>query len=209
MNLRYHFLPLPVLALLLCGCDSWTYRAVPNVSLSYPNELGSEGPVVFQSSQPGLPPMTASIQQSILDHANAAPVNQTVLMATWKHDYGTYESSVRQTLVVRLDGDLKPGQYWISPENAVLITYSAYSAPSRQRIGLAGSIKVLQVNDNKIIADVAVRDTREIDSSDFLDQPWDPQYAIFPFSLTGTHTFAITSPTDPLFEKAGVKWVAQ
>jgi hypothetical protein len=195
--------------LLLGGCQTWTYRAVPNVNVSRPNELGSEGPLQLKIEPPG-PAMTQAERKWIRDHEIGVASMQTVLVANWEHNVlGTYQSDCGRTLVVLLDGPPKPGRVWLNSENSMLINYSSYSAPSRQRIGVEGSIEILSVRDKEIDTLVAVRDTTEIDSSNFMDRPWDTLNRQFPFKLTGKHTFAITTPSDPLFKSAGVKWEGQ
>jgi hypothetical protein len=196
-------------ALLLAGCQSWTYRAVPNVNVSRPNELGSEGPLELKL-EPAGPPMDRATRQWIRDHQTGVASMQTVLVASWKHDVmGTYQSDCGRTLVILLDGAPKPGRVWLTAENSMLINYSSYSAPSRQRIGIEGSIDIVRVRDGAIDTEVAVRDTNDIDSSQFMDRPWDTLNRQFPFKLTGRHTFAVTDPSDPVFRAAGVKWEGQ
>ncbi len=200
---------LGISALFLVGCQSWTYKAVPNVNVSRPNELGSEGPLVLKV-EPAGPVMSAAERQWINDHQIGVASVQTVLIAAWTHNVmGTYQSDCGRTLVVLLNGAPKPGRIWLTPENSMLINYSSYSNPSRQRIGLEGSINILSVNGDKIETEVAARDTTEIDSSQFMDRPWDTLNRQFPFVLTGKHTFAVTTPNDPTFKAAGVKWEGQ
>jgi hypothetical protein len=177
-----------------CSHDSWSYRAVPDTNLSRPNQIDTRGALVLKQEAATAPkPAT----------------RQTVLMASWQHESALYHHDVGRTLVIFLDAQPKPGQYWLTADNAVLLTYSAYSAPARERVNLSGSIRIDRVEGNSIIADVAVRDTNEIDSSEALDRPWDPMYQQFPFVLKGQHTFAVTTPSDPVFEKSAIKWVAQ
>ncbi|HSV16091.1 MAG TPA: hypothetical protein VLI90_17655 [Tepidisphaeraceae bacterium] len=177
-----------------CSRDTWSYRAVPDTNLSRPNPMATRGTLVLKGDS----------------GTEAAPLSkQTVLMASWQHDSALYHHNVGRTLVIFIDGQPKPGQYWLTSENAVLLTYSAYSAPARERVNLAGSIRVDRVEGNRIVADVAVQETSEIDSSEFIDHPWDAMYTLPPFRLRGQHTFAVTTPADPIFEKSAVKWVAQ
>jgi len=199
---------LGISALLLAGCQSWTYRAVPNVNVSRPNELGSEGPLELKI-EPAGPVMSAADRKWVRDHEIGVPSMQTVLVASWQRDMGTYQSNCGRTLVILLDGPPKPGRVWLTAENSMLINYSSYSAPSRQRIGLEGSINILSVQGDKIYTEIAARDTTDIDSSQFMDRPWDTLNRQFPFKLTGRHTFAVTTPDDPLFKTAGVKWEGQ
>jgi hypothetical protein len=205
---RHLYRFLGISALLLAGCQSWTYRAVPNVNVSRPNELGSEGPLELKI-EPAGPVMSAADRKWVRDHEIGVASVQTVLVASWQRDMGTYQSNCGRTLVILLDGTPKPGRVWLTPENSMLINYSSYSAPSRQRIGLEGSINILRVNGDKIDTEIAARDTTDIDSSQFMDRPWDTLNRQFPFKLTGRHTFAITTPDDPLFKTAGVKWEGQ
>jgi hypothetical protein len=113
-----------------------------------------------------------------------------------------------QTLVIFLDGAPKPGEYWLNPDNAVLITYSAYSAPQRERVALVGSVTILQTGGPEIVAKLAVSDTTAIDTSLFLDRPWDPINRQWPYELKGIFKFGVTEPGDPLFAKSAVKWVS-
>jgi hypothetical protein len=206
---RYLHSFIGISALLLAGCQSWTYRAVPNVNVSRPNELGSEGPLELKIEPDG-PAMSSADRKWIRDHEIGVPSKQTVLVASWTHNVmGTYQSECGRTLVVLLDGAPKPGRIWLTAENSMLINYSSYSAPSRQRIGLEGSIDILRVHGDEIDTEVAARDTTDIDSSQFMDRPWDTLNRQFPFKLTGRHTFAITTPDDPIFKTAGVKWEGQ
>jgi hypothetical protein len=154
--------------------------------------------------------MSSADRKWIRDHEIGVPSKQTVLVASWTHNVmGTYQSECGRTLVVLLDGAPKPGRVWLTAENSMLINYSSYSAPSRQRIGLEGSIDILRVRGDEIDTEVAARDTTDIDSSQFMDRPWDTLNRQFPFKLTGRHTFAITTPDDPIFKTAGVKWEGQ
>jgi hypothetical protein len=132
-----------------------------------------------------------------------------VLVANWQHESSMYHHNVARTLVIFLDGQPRPGRYWLTPDNSVLLTYSSYTAPERERVNLAGSIRINEVHGDQIIADIAVRDTTDIDSSNFIERPFDPMNQIAPFVLYGTHTFAVTNPSDPLFERAAVRWIAQ
>jgi hypothetical protein len=176
-----------------CSHDTWSYRAVPDTNLSRPNQLDTRGALVLRSD----------------GTTTAAASKQTVLMASWQHDSAMYQHNVGRTLLIFIDGHPKPGQYWVTADNAVLLTYSAYTAPARERVNLAGSIRIDRIEGNSIIADVAVRDAAEIDSSEGLERWWDPMYRQFPFELQGKHTFAVTTPADPVFEKSAVKWVTQ
>ena len=205
---RHLYRFLGISALLLAGCQSWTYRAVRDVNVSRPNELGSEGPLELKI-EPAGPVMSAADRKWVRDHEIGVPSMQTVLVASWQRNMGTYQSNCGRTLVILLDGTPKPGRVWLTPENSMLINYSSYSAPSRQRIGLEGSINILSVQGDKIYTEIAARDTTDIDSSQFMDRPWDTLNRQFPFKLTGRHTFAITTPDDPLFKTAGVKWEGQ
>lgn len=198
---------LAISALFLAGCQTWTYKAVPSVNVSQPNELGSDGPLELKIEPDG-PALSKADRKWIREHEVGVASVQTVLVASWTHNVmGTYQSDCGRTLVILLDGAPKPGRVWLNTANSMLINYSSYSAPSRQRIGVEGSINILRVNsDQSIDAEIAARDTTEIDSSQFLDRPWDTLNRQFPFKLTGTHTFAVTTPSDPMFREAGVKW---
>lgn len=189
-----------IMAGLAGGCvhDAWSYKAVPDVLVSRADNLSAQGPLILRAG----PAATAA------PTTQPAP-RQTVLMASWKHDAGTYRSSVDRTLVVTLDGDLHPGQYWLTPDNAMLITSSAYSAPMRERVHLTGSIKIEQINPRDITAQVAIRETQDVDSTGFIDRPYDPAYRQWPFVLTGQRTFAIASPNDPSLDPSAVKWAGE
>jgi hypothetical protein len=196
---------------LLCGCvhDYWNYRAVPEMPVAVANSVGSEGPVMLKV-EPASPAaaLPKPKQLWLQEHAPSVATQQTVLVVTYQHDASLYGTSVGRTLVLMLDGPLKlDKQYWMTPDNAVLVSYSAYSAPTRERVGLEGSIKILKIDGRQITADIACRDVTDIDETEFVDQPWDPLYRQFPFFISGRRTFAVTTPSDPLFEKTGVKWV--
>jgi hypothetical protein len=139
--------------------------------------------------------------------SNTPQIKQTVLMISEHKNWGDYGSSFGRTVVLIIDGPLKPGQYWLTPENSVLIMYSSQSAPARTRVGLAGSVKVLSVHDDQIVADVAVRQTFDTDSGDFMDHYQDPTVWQIPWLIEGKHTFVVTKPSDPAFEKSAVRWV--
>jgi hypothetical protein len=187
-----------VLAAGLVGCshDTWNYRVVPDTQLARPNPLDTRGALILQEGQ-------------TVSKPTAPAGRQTVIMASWKHESSFYDQSVGRTLVIFLDGKPRPGQYWLTADNAVLLTYSAYSAPARERVNLSGSIRIEKVEGDGVVADIAVLDSTEIDSSNYLDRPWDPVNQQFPFRLRGTHKFAVTTTSDPVFEKAAVKWVTQ
>ena len=74
-----------IAALFLAGCQTWTYRAVPNVNVSRPNELGSEGPLQLKIEPPG-PAMSQADRQWIRDHQIGVASVQTVLVANWEHN---------------------------------------------------------------------------------------------------------------------------
>jgi hypothetical protein len=135
---------------------------------------------------------------------------QTVLMAaqrkTW---WWQYSNSFRQTAVLIIDGPPKPGQYWLTADNSVLIKSSAFSAPARDRVALRGSIKILKVTDDSIIADVALHDVTESDSSELINHLYDQAYYQTPWEIRQKCVFKITRPSDPEFEKAAVHWVAE
>ena len=209
IKFRKHLVASVLPFLLLGGCvhDTWSYRAVPDVNVTQQNQIGSEGPVVFKIEPPRPMNLPPSVQAWIQEHRTGIPTRQTILVAAWQHDWSRYETSVGRTLVLMLNGTPKLGKVWITPDDAVLVTYSAYSAPTRLRVTLSGSFNILSIKPNEIKVDLAVLDTNDIDNSDFLDQPWDPVYHQWPFVITGTRTFAITSTDDPLFAKTGVKWV--
>jgi hypothetical protein len=139
----------------------------------------------------------------------AVESSQTVLMASEKKSLGNFSSSFARTVVLIIDGPPKPGQYWLTADNSVLITSSAWSAPARSRVNLVGSVKILEVHGNRIFADVAIRETTEGDTSEYLDHIYDPAYYQTQWLLQGKHTFEVTSTADPVFEKAAVHWVTE
>jgi hypothetical protein len=149
----------------------------------------------------GNPLEAASITES------TGQTKQTVLMISEHKKWGDYGTSFGRTVVLIIDGTVKPGQYWLNPENSVLIMYSSQSAPARTRVGLAGSVKVLSVDDNQIVADVSVRQTFDTDSGDFMDHYQDPVVWQTPWMIQGKHTFMVSKPSDPAFENAAVRWV--
>ena len=132
---------------------------------------------------------------------------QTVLVASVRGDFGAYDRSLGRTAVLFIDGDPAPGEYWLNPDNSVLISFSAYTAPARTRVGLTGSVKILHVDGGKIVADVAIRETTEGDTTLYVDRPYDPINWQIPWVITGRRTFTITSQDDPLLRKAAVQWV--
>jgi len=138
---------------------------------------------------------------------SASQLKQTVLMISEHKKWGDYGTSFGRTVVLIIDGPVKPGQYWLTPENSVLIMYSSQSAPARTRVGLAGSVKVLSVQDDKIVADVSVRQTFDTDSGDFMDHYQDPTVWQTPWLIESRHTFMVTKPGDPAFENSQVHWV--
>jgi hypothetical protein len=147
-----------------------------------------------------------------LTHQNATPAvapTQTVLMASEHHSLGFYASHLNQTMVLIIDGPPRPGEYWLTPDNSELIVSSAYSAPARSRVNLVGSVKILKVDGNRILADVAIRKTTEADSGEMMERLYDPAVYWNPWLILGRHTFEVTSPGDPAFEKAQVHWVTE
>ena len=197
---------------LVAGCthDYWNYRAVPEVPVAVHNSVGSEGPVVLkvEPPPPDLDKLSPAQKQWIKEHRPLVALPQTVMVVTYQHDASLYGTSLGRTLVLTLDAPLKEGkQYWMTPDNAVLVSYSAYAAPTRERVGLEGSIKIIKIQGNQITADIACRDVTDIDETEFIDRPWDPLNRQFPFFISGRRTFAVTTPQDPLFDKTGVKWV--
>jgi hypothetical protein len=138
---------------------------------------------------------------------NGPALKQTVLMINQKKKWGNYDSSFGQTVVLILDGPVKPGQYWLTPSNSVLIRYSSATPPARTRVGLAGSVKVLSVEGDKIVADVSVRQTFDTDSGDFMATYYDPTVWQMPWVISGKHTFVVTKTNDPAFDQAQVRWI--
>jgi hypothetical protein len=132
---------------------------------------------------------------------------QTVLVASVRKDLGAYDRSTGRTVVLFIDGNAAPGEYWLNPDNSVLISFSAYTAPARTRGGLTGSVKVISVDGDKIVADVAIRETTEGDSTLYVDAPYDPINWQIPWVITGRRTFTITNQDDPILRKAAVQWV--
>jgi hypothetical protein len=168
---------------------------VPDVILAKPQSLASEGPLRLKTEAP----------PENVDPSTAPPQRQTVLLAVYTHDSGTYRSSVGQTLVVTLDAPVKPGTYWLTPDNAVLLTYSAYSSPMRERVQLHGSIKVERITSSGVVAKVAVQQVVDVEATGFIEHPYDPAYQQFPFQISGGRTFEFTTPDDPSMGVA-VKW---
>ncbi len=210
MNSR-KLLMIGMLAALLSGCvrDSWTYQAVPDINIARPNQLDSQGVLVLKTRPEANSALPESVKQYLKQTDPNFASRHTILVASYHHDAASYNTTMGRTLVIFLDGQPQVGQYWLNPDNAVLLSYSAYSAPARERVGLQGSIKIDEVNGNKIVAEVAVRDTTEIDSSNFLDRPFDPLNRAWPFRFWGKHTFAVTDPNDPTFDRSAVKFVNQ
>lgn len=287
---------------LLTGCQSTTYRAVSDVAVSRPGDVGSSGPLVLVAGKPGEVKPAAQVdlaavydrmslnQIGILDptmggylraqrdaeaklvelkaasradpeavkaaeakaaaakkqvddyahewrdmqrklsaannpqggsvaapsgeamHRNATPAvapTQTVLMASEDHSWGFYASHLNQTMVLIIDGPPRLGEFWLTPDNSELIISSAYSAPARSRVNLSGSIKILKVDGNRIVADVAIRKTTQADSADMMERLYDPAVYWNPWLILGKHTFEVTNPSDPAFEKAQVHWVME
>jgi hypothetical protein len=189
----------PLIALaglvLLGGCshDTWSYKAVPDVALVRSESLANSGPLLLKT-------------ESADSAAASTSPRQTVLIVNYMHDMGSYRSSVGQTLVVTLDGPLKPGQYWLTPDNAVLLTYSSYSAPMRERAQLRGSINIDKVTGTGIVAHIAVIQLQDVEATGFIEHPYDPAYQLFPFQLSGERTFEFVSPNDASMDGSAVKW---
>lgn len=287
---------------LLTGCQSTTYRAVSDVTVSRPGDVGSSGPLVLVAGKPGevkpavqvdlagvydrmslnqigiLDPTMGGYLRSQRDaeaklvelkaattpdreaikvaeakaaaakkqvddyahewrdmqrklsaannpqggsvgassgegtHRNAAPVvapTQTVLMASEDRSWGFYASHLHQTMVLIIDGPPRLGEFWLTADNSELIISSAYSAPARSRVNLSGSVKILKVDGNRIVADVAIRKTTQADSADMMERLYDPAVYWNPWLILGKHTFEVTSPSDPAFEKGQVHWVTE
>jgi hypothetical protein len=188
--------------LLSSGCAQmkWEYVAVPDVRVTQHEDPGTMGPLVLTVANDA-----QSSKQKKETGKEVKP--RTVLMATTDASMGDYSSQVHRTFLLFLDGAPKPGKIWFDTDNSVLITYSAWSAPDRTRVGLTGSVNIVSVNGNEVVADVALRDTSEVDQYQWVDRSWDPGIWQWPTVLTGRHVFRITAPEDPIFEKAAVKWV--
>ena len=133
-------------------------------------------------------------------------VPQTVLVASVRRDFGSYDRSVGRTIVLFIDGDPKPGEYWLTADNSVLISFSAFSAPARTRVGLIGSVKILEVDGNRITADVAIQETTEADSTLWVERPYDANNWQAPWRITGRRTFVVTDQEDPILRTAKVEW---
>jgi hypothetical protein len=137
------------------------------------------------------------------------PPPKSLLVGSVEKTFGDKGSTVVRTFVLMIDGAPRPGTYWLTPDNSVLITYSYWSPPSRTRIGLTGSVEIFSVNGNKIDAQVTLRETTEVDTAEFVSDYHylDPAYYQTPWVINGRHTFLITTKDDPAFEKAAVHWV--
>jgi hypothetical protein len=137
------------------------------------------------------------------------PPPKSLLVGSVEKSFGDRGSTVVRTFVLMIDGEPRPGTFWLTADNSVLITYSSWSPPSRTRIGLTGSVQILSVNGNKIDAHVTLRETTEADSTEFVSDfhYLDPAYYQTPWVINGRHTFLVTSKEDPAFEKAAVHWV--
>ncbi len=132
---------------------------------------------------------------------------QTVLVGNVYRDFGERGSSVSRTFVLFIDGAPKPGTYWMTNANSVLITYSAFTPPHRSRVAMVGSVKIIKVDGNKIDAHVSLRETEESDSYEWVTHYMDPAYWQAPWIVNGRHTFMITGKDDPALRKAAVEWV--
>jgi hypothetical protein len=132
---------------------------------------------------------------------------QTILVGNVYRDWGGRGSSVGRTFVLFIDGPPRPGTFWMNSENSMLINYSAYTAPFRSRVSLAGSVEILKVNGNKIEAHVAFHELVEGDSYEWVTHVLDPLYWQSPWIINGRHTFIMTGKDDPAFRKAAVQWV--
>jgi hypothetical protein len=133
---------------------------------------------------------------------------QTVLVVAMQRDFGRYDNSIGRSVVMFLDGPPAPGQYWMNPDNSVLITYSAWSAPARSRVALDGSVKILRVTEGQIVADVAFRENTESDSTEWVAHLHDPVYWQAPWVVTRRCVFRMTTTDDPAWGKAAVRWTA-
>lgn len=180
---------------MVCGCADthWDYRAVPSVHMLKKGEPGDTGPLELAVAKPA-------------HHSEVLP-ERTVLLASMRSEGVGYPSSVYRTVVVMLHGAPKPGKVWLDSENAVLLTYSNWSAPAHQSVTLAGSVDVISVTPNEVVADVAIKDSGEFNQTAWVDRWWDPVSVLPPLTLVGRHTFQVTTQNDPIFEKAAVKWV--
>src|SRR5581483_5916010 len=129
MNSRHLLLPLAVLTVSLTGCvhAGWSYKAVPDITMSRGDDPAATGPVLLRTEGAAAPQTPAALPPSKIDAQFRPPARQTVLVAQYKQDLGGYDTTLGKTLIVCLDGAPKPGEYWLTPDNAVLVTYSSYS----------------------------------------------------------------------------------
>lgn len=132
---------------------------------------------------------------------------QTVLVGNVVKDFGERGSMVSRTFVLAIDGSPRPGTYWMTSDNSVLVTYSAWSPPSRSRVAITGSVEILKIEGDKIYTHVALRETAEGDSTEWVAHIYDPKYWQTPWTLNGKHVFTVTTKNDPVFDRAGVHWV--
>src|SRR5205807_7812286 len=94
----------------------------------------------------------------VLAAAPAKPAPpKSLLVGSVSKSFGDRGSTVVRTFVLMLDGAPRPGTFWLTPDNSVLITYSSWSPPSRTRIGLTGSVQILSVDGNKIDTQITLR----------------------------------------------------
>jgi hypothetical protein len=135
------------------------------------------------------------------------PAPQTVLIMSVQRDYGSYDRSVGRSVVIFIDGSPAPGTHWLNADNSVLITQSAFTAPARTRVGLVGSVKIIETKGDTIVADVAVRENVEGDTSTWVEKPYDAATWELPWVITGRREFKITTPQDPALRKAAVQWI--
>ena len=137
-----------VLLLTLVGChDRWHYWSVVDAEALLPS--GDE--VDLLGRRAGMPSEPLDIDVN---------GHQTVLIAAMIHDDPLQTDDERgYTFVAIIDGPAAPGQYEITPDNGRFITHSAWSPPRKPYRGAEGTIKIVRVEGNAVIARCNLRNS--------------------------------------------------
>ena len=100
--------------------------------------------------------------------------------------------------VMFLDQPLPNETVWATDENSMLIDYSPLTKPERVYVGVEGSVKIVSVNGDEIVADVSLKirsDMEEMDATLFR----------FPYSVRGRHQFTTLAAKDPILRSGALR----
>ena len=118
------------------------------------------------------------------------------------HPGGDLVDRYSRVLVLMLDQPLPDETIWLSDDNSMMIEYSPNTPPQRSYTAVEGSVKIVSVKGDDVIADMKLKfrsDVEDLDATLFR----------FPYKQDGRKRFVALTPGDALYKTGPVRWVAQ